>query len=104
MSATPIGIIYSPSGISHLSPYICSLSIKITGSLSRIADFKRPLASYPFDGTITFNPGQLANQFSNACECWELNMPALAVGPLNTIGQLYCPPLMLKNLAAALIT
>jgi hypothetical protein len=45
MSATPIGIIYSPSGTSPLSPYICSDSIKITGSLSRIAAFKSPLAS-----------------------------------------------------------
>ena len=65
-SATPIGIMYSPSGISILSPYICSDSIKITGSSSRIAAFNNPLASYGFDGTITFNPGVLANQFSNA--------------------------------------
>ena len=44
-SARPIGIVYSPSGTSPLSPYICSDSMKITGSLSRIADFKSPLAS-----------------------------------------------------------
>ena len=66
MSATPIGIIYSPSGISILSPYICSDSINITGSSSRIAAFNKPLASYGFDGTITFKPGVLANQFSKA--------------------------------------
>jgi hypothetical protein len=40
--------------------------MKITGSLSLIADFNKPLASYGFDGTITFKPGQLAYQLSNA--------------------------------------
>ena len=45
ISATPNGIVYSPSGTSPLSPYICSDSMKITGSLSRIADFNKPLAS-----------------------------------------------------------
>ena len=45
ISATPIGSTYSPSGTSPLSPYICSDSIKITGSSSRIAAFNNPLAS-----------------------------------------------------------
>ena len=67
-SATPIGRMYSSSGTSPLSPYICSLSINITGSSSLIAAFKRPLASYGLEGTTTFKPGQLANQLSKACE------------------------------------
>src|SRR5690554_7104842 len=41
-SANPIGIRYSPSGISPLSPYIFSDSKKTTGSSSRIADFNKP--------------------------------------------------------------
>ena len=67
-SATPMGRVYSPSGTSPLSPYICSDSIKITGSSSLIADFSKPFASYGFEGTITFSPGQFAYQLSNA---WE---------------------------------
>ena len=66
ISATPNGIVYSPSGTSPLSPYICSDSMKITGSLSLIAAFNNPLASYTVEGTTTFNPGVLANQFSKA--------------------------------------
>ena len=73
ISATPIGMTYSPSGTSPLSPYICSLSIKITGSSSRIADFKSPFASYGLEGTMTFKPGVLANQLSKACECVAAN-------------------------------
>ena len=63
-----MGSVYSPSGTSPLSPYICSDSIKITGSSSLIADFSKPFASYGFEGTITFSPGQFAYQLSNA---WE---------------------------------
>ena len=66
ISATPKGIKYSPSGTSALSPYICSLSINITGSLSRIALFKSPFASFGLLGTTTFRPGQLAYQLSKA--------------------------------------
>ena len=86
MSATPIGSTYSPSGTSPLSPYICSDSIKMTGSSSRIAALSRPLASYTVLGTTTFRPGQLAYQLSNACEWVAPSWPALAVGPRNTIG------------------
>src|SRR5690606_35143431 len=64
----------------------------MTGSLSLIADFKSPFASYGFDGTITFNPGQLAYQLSKAWECVAANCPAEAVGPLNTIGIFNYPP------------
>src|ERR1019366_6525923 len=103
ISATPIGIRYSPSGTSPLSAYICSLSIKITGSLSRIADFKSPFASYGVDGTMTFNPGQLAYQLSNDCECRELSIPAEPVAPRNTMGIGNCPPLMLFVLAVGLL-
>jgi len=45
ISAFPIGIKYYSSGTSPLSPYICSDSIKMTGSLSLIADFNKPFAS-----------------------------------------------------------
>ena len=68
-SAFPNGMRYSSSGTSPLSPYICSDSIKIIGSLSLIADFNNPLASYGLEGTTTFNPGQFAYQLSKACEC-----------------------------------
>src|SRR5690606_35200818 len=88
---------------SPLSPYICSLSIKITGSSSRIADFKSPLASYGLEGTTTFKPGVLANQLSKACECVAPNCPAEAVGPRNTIGHLNCPPDICRILAALFI-
>ena len=60
ISATPIGIIYSPSGTSPLSPYIFSDSKKTTGSLSRIAALRRPFASAGHEGVITFNPGTCA--------------------------------------------
>ena len=103
-SATPIGMRYSPSGTMPLSPYICSLSMKITGSLSRMDVFNNPFASAGLLGTTTFKPGQLAYQFSNAWLCWEESCPAEAVGPRNTIGTGYCPPLMLIILAAELMT
>jgi len=57
ISATPIGIIYSPSGISPLSPYIFSDSKKTTGSLSLMAAFNNPFASYGVEGVITLSPG-----------------------------------------------
>ena len=59
--------------------------------MSRIADFNKPFASYGFEGTITFKPGQFANQLSNACECVAASCPAEPVGPLKTIGQGNCP-------------
>ena len=98
-----MGIVYSPSGTSPLSPYICSLSMKITGSSSRIADFNKPLASYGLEGTITFKPGVFANQFSKAWEWVAANCPADAVGPLKTIGQLNWPPDICLIFAALLI-
>ena len=58
--ATPIGMMYSPSGTSPLSPYIFSDSKKTTGSLSRMAAFKSPFASAGLDGVRTFNPGTCA--------------------------------------------
>ncbi len=45
VAALPIGMIYSPSGTSPLSPYITSLSMNITGSSSRMAAFNKPFAS-----------------------------------------------------------
>src|SRR6188768_4144664 len=99
-----IGTRYSPSGTIPFSPYICSLSMKITGSLSRMELFNKPFASEGLLGITTFKPGQFAYQFSKACECWLLNIPAEAVGPRKTIGTVYCPPLMLIILAAELIT
>ena len=75
----------------------------MTGSSSRMADFKSPFASIGFEGTITFNPGQLAYHESNGLLCCWPSCPAEAVGPLKTIGTLYCPPLMLSILAAPLI-
>ena len=59
-SPTPKGMVYSPSGISPLSPYITSLSMKITGFSSRMAVFRSPLASLHVDGMTTFNPGMCA--------------------------------------------
>ena len=41
-----------------------------------MAAFNKPLASYTVEGTTTFNPGVLANQFSKACECVAPNCPA----------------------------
>ena len=65
-----------------------------------MADFNKPLASYGLDGTITFKPGQLAYQLSNAWECVAASWPADAVGPLKTIGQGNCPPDICLILAA----
>ena len=78
--------------------------MKITGSGSNIEDFNKPFASYGLDGTTTFNPGQFAYHDSKFCECCELNIPALPVGPRNTIGTENCPPLIDIIFAAALIT
>src|SRR5690606_19854975 len=61
--AEPSGVKYSPSGTSPLSPYICSDSIKITGSSSRIADFNKPFASAGFEGTTTFNQEYLRTSY-----------------------------------------
>src|SRR5690606_7498966 len=97
------GMVYSSSGTSPLSPYICSDSIKITGSLSLMADLSNPLASFGLEGTTTFRPGQLAYQLSKACECVAPNWPAEAVGPRKTIGQLNCPPDICRILAALFI-
>src|SRR5690606_34593812 len=99
----PKGIVYSPSGVSPLSPYICSDSIKITGSSSLMADFSKPLASLGLEGTTTLSPGQLAYQLSKAWECVAANCPAEAVGPRNTMGQLNCPPDICLILAALFI-
>ena len=38
--------------------------MKITGLLSLIDALSSPLASYGLEGTTTFKPGVLANQFS----------------------------------------
>src|SRR5690606_14650133 len=103
MSAWPIGIRYSSAGTSPLSPYINSDSMKITGSLSRMDDFNNPFASYGFEGTPTFKPGQLAYQFSKFCECWAPSWPALPVAPRKSMGTLYCPPDMEYILAAELM-
>ena len=61
MSPTPRGIRYSSSGTSPFIPYIISLSRKITGLLSRMAAFKRPLPSYGVEGETTLSPGTLVN-------------------------------------------
>src|SRR6202012_6301345 len=74
--------------------------MKITGSGSTMADFSKPLASYGLDGTTTFKPGQLAYQFSKHWLCCELSIPALPVGPRNTIGTENWPPLIDMILAA----
>src|SRR6202000_2186918 len=70
---------------------------------SSIADFNKPFASAGFDGTTTFKPGQLAYQFSNHWLCCELSIPALPVGPRNTMGTENCPPLIDMILAAPLM-
>ena len=77
--------------------------MKITGSLSRMEVLSKPLAKYGLDGTTTFRPGVLAYQFSKFCECCELSIPALPVGPRNTMGTGYCPPDMDIILAALLM-
>ena len=57
-SATPIGVTYSSSGTSSRTRlYMISLSMKTTGSLSRIALFRSPFASFAVAGAITFSPG-----------------------------------------------
>ena len=86
-----------------MSPYICSDSINITGSLSLIEDFNRPFASYGFEGTITFKPGQFANQLSKAWEWVAPSWPADPVGPLKTIGHENWPPDIILIFEALLI-
>src|SRR5258706_209526 len=103
ISATPMGITYSPSGTWPLSPYICSLSMNMTGSSSLMADFKRPFASIGFDGTITFNPGQLAYHESNGLLCCWPSCPAEPVGPRKQMETGNCPPLMLSIFEAPFI-
>jgi hypothetical protein len=58
MSASPIGMRYSSSGTSPFTEYMTSLSKKMTGLSSRIADLSRPLASYGVATEITFTPGK----------------------------------------------
>ena len=61
----PMGTRNSPSGIMPLSPYIFSLSMISTGSLSRMADFNSPFASYGVNGVTTLRPGMDAYMDSN---------------------------------------
>ena len=103
ISATPIGIMYSPSGTIPLSPYIFSDSMNTTGSLSRIAAFNKPFASYGFEGVITFKPGTCAYIDSKLWLCVAANCPAVPFGPRKTIGTLYCPPLICNIFAAELM-
>src|SRR3569832_1866409 len=88
-SATPIGIKYSLSGTSPFIPYICSLSIKITGSLSRMALFKRPITSAGLDGTITLRPGVFAYQWAGAGRGGAPGGPAGPGGPRGAGGAGY---------------
>src|SRR2546422_8405711 len=64
MPARPIGTICSLSGTSPLRLYSISPSSTITGLLSRIADFRRPLASAGVAGATTFRPGMWDSQRS----------------------------------------
>ena len=93
-SATPSGIRYSSSGTSHFSPYKSVFSMNITGSLSRIADFSSPFASYAVAGHTTFMPGMFASQFSGVWECVAPTLVPPFAGPRMTMGQLINPPLM----------
>ena len=66
--------------------------MKNTGSLSRIADLSRPLASWAVAGQTTFTPGWLAQIDSGV---WEWVAPTLVpplAGPRMTSGQLISPP------------
>ena len=68
--------------------------MNMTGSLSRIAVFISPLASYAVAGQTTFKPGTLARKFSCVCECVAPTLVPPFAGPRTTIGQLIKPPLM----------
>src|SRR6187551_1563746 len=74
--------------------------MKHTGSLSRIADFIKPLVSAGSIQLITFNPGQLASQDSNIWLCCCASWPAEPLGPRKTIGQEKFPADCDKVLAA----
>ena len=53
---------YSSSGTGPLVANIILSSKKTTGLSSRIADLRRPLASYGVEGTTTLTPGTWATQ------------------------------------------
>ena len=76
--------------------------MKQTGSLSRIEDLIRPLASAGEAGQTTFIPGVLAAKFSGVCEWVAPTFVPPFAGPLKTTGTLIKPPDIYLTLAALL--
>ena len=66
--------------------------MKTTGSSSRMAVLRSPLASRGVAGVQTLSPGKLAYKHSVAWECVAPNWCAGPLGPRKVIGILNCPP------------
>src|SRR5438445_107569 len=92
MSATPNGIVYSSTGTGPLSLYIILSSKNTTGLSSRIAVFRRPLASYGVDGNTTFKPGIWENQACSDCECCAADRRVAPRVARMTMGTFHLPP------------
>src|SRR4051794_19028430 len=91
--AFPIGKTKSSSlGTGWDVPYKISFSRNITGLGSRIAAFKRPLASAAEYGATTLRPGTCEYQEVKSWLCCAPTLAAAPLGPRNTIGQPIWPP------------
>ena len=61
---------YSSSGTGPFVANIILSSNRTTGPSSRIAAFRRPLASYGVEGSATLRPGTCATQAWRLWLCW----------------------------------
>ena len=68
--------------------------MKITGFSSRIAVFKRPLASAAVEGTATSSPGTCRKSASRQCEWVGPSWWPAPCGIRTTSGTRACPPNM----------
>ena len=83
---------YSPSGTSPRTlRYIFLCSRKMTGSGSRIADRRSPLASYGVEGMTTFRPGTWAKNASTDWLWYSAPWTPAPNGARIVIGHPYVP-------------
>ena len=100
MLACPNGIEYSSTGTMPRVPSSFTVSMNNTGSSSKIAVVRRPLASAGELGMTTFRPGMPMNQPSSDCECVAPVPIPLSTATRTVIGEVVRPPVMYRIFAA----